>query len=202
MARSLHGQGLGAPSEVVGELVFNTSMTGYQEILTDPSYAGQLITFTFPHIGNVGTNDEDVEATHLPARGVVLRATITHPSSYRALAHLDRWLERQGCRASPASTPGGLTRHLRTAGAQRAASASTRGRSGPRRAAQLARGGPASRAWISPREVSCRQRYGWTETVWPTPTATRGRREPPPCGCGRLRSQAQHPALAGPAGCG
>ena len=87
------GQGLGAAGAVVGELVFNTAMTGYQEILTDPSYAGQLITFTFPHIGNVGTNAEDVEATNCYARGVVLRAPVSEPSNFRAAQHLDRWLE-------------------------------------------------------------------------------------------------------------
>src|SRR5688500_20024814 len=90
------GQGLGAAGAVVGELVFNTAMTGYQEILTDPSYAGQLITFTFPHIGNVGTNEEDLEATTCWARGLVLRAPVTMPSNYRAALHLGRWLERQG----------------------------------------------------------------------------------------------------------
>ena len=90
------GQGLGGAGAVVGELVFNTAMTGYQEILTDPSYAGQLITFTFPHIGNVGTNDEDIEATNCHARGVVLRAPITEPSNFRAAQHLDRWLEARG----------------------------------------------------------------------------------------------------------
>ena len=78
------GQGIGMPADVVGELVFNTAMTGYQEILTDPSYAGQLITFTFPHIGNVGANDEDAEALTCHARGVVLHAPVTDASNYRA----------------------------------------------------------------------------------------------------------------------
>ena len=115
------GQGLGAPAEVVGELVFNTAMTGYQEILTDPSYAGQLITFTFPHIGNVGTNDEDLEALTCHARGVVLHAPITDPSNYRAGQHLDRWLERQGLVGIAGIDTRRLTRHLRVAGAQTAA---------------------------------------------------------------------------------
>src|SRR5262249_17235888 len=86
------GQGLGATGETVGEVCFNTAMTGYQEILTDPSYAGQIITFTFPHIGNVGTNEEDVEATNPALRGVVLRAPITAPSNPRAAETLRRWL--------------------------------------------------------------------------------------------------------------
>src|SRR5215475_16205747 len=82
------GKGIGAAGTVVGEVCFNTSMTGYQEILTDPSYAGQIITFTFPHIGNVGTNEEDLKATNAALRGVVLRAPITSPSNYRAADNL------------------------------------------------------------------------------------------------------------------
>src|SRR5947207_12333045 len=82
----LEGFGLGATGRAVGEVCFNTAMTGYQEILTDPSYAGQIITFTFPHIGNVGTNEEDIETMSLAATpgacGVILRTTITQPSSY------------------------------------------------------------------------------------------------------------------------
>src|SRR5271168_566140 len=96
----LEGIGLGATGHAVGEVCFNTAMTGYQEILTDPSYAGQIITFTFPHIGNVGTIDEDIETVNLAAtlgaRGIVLRAAITQPSNYRATAHLDLWLKRRG----------------------------------------------------------------------------------------------------------
>src|SRR5918994_6081257 len=78
------GRGIGAAGKAVGEVCFNTSMTGYQEILTDPSYAGQIINFTFPHIGNVGTNPEDIETVTPAALGCVLRADITDPSNYRA----------------------------------------------------------------------------------------------------------------------
>src|SRR3954451_14780710 len=96
----LEGLGLGATGEAIGEVCFNTAMTGYEEILTDPSYAGQIITFTFPHIGNVGTNDEDIETINMAAtpgaRGVVLHAAITAPSNYRATRHLDRWLKARG----------------------------------------------------------------------------------------------------------
>ena len=80
----LWGLGLGAEGRSLGEVCFNTSMSGYQEILMDPSYAGQIITFTFPHIGNVGTNDEDIEAHQVFARGCVLRCDITRPSNFRA----------------------------------------------------------------------------------------------------------------------
>ncbi|MCV0424307.1 MAG: glutamine-hydrolyzing carbamoyl-phosphate synthase small subunit [Roseibium sp.] len=93
----IEGQGLGATGQAVGEICFNTAMTGYQEILTDPSYSGQIITFTFPHIGNVGANDEDIETVNMAAdsgiRGVVLAASITDPANYRAAKHLDAWLK-------------------------------------------------------------------------------------------------------------
>jgi carbamoyl-phosphate synthase small subunit len=96
----IEGEGLGAAGEADGEVCFNTAMTGYQEIVTDPSYAGQIITFTFPHIGNVGVNDEDIETVNMAAatgtRGVVLHAPITSPSNYRAHKHLDSWLRSRG----------------------------------------------------------------------------------------------------------
>src|SRR5437660_8493200 len=89
------GRGLGATGQAVGEVCFNTSITGYQEILTDPSYAGQIITFTFPHIGNVGANPEDIEATTIAARGLVVNRDITDPSNWRATQGLDAWLRSQ-----------------------------------------------------------------------------------------------------------
>jgi len=96
----LEGFGLGAAGTAVGEVCFNTAMTGYEEILTDPSYAGQIITFTFPHIGNVGTNEDDIETVNMAAtpgaRGVVLSSAITAPSNYRATRHLDQWLRARG----------------------------------------------------------------------------------------------------------
>ena len=96
----IEGLGLGAVGHAVGEVCFNTAMTGYEEILTDPSYAGQIITFTFPHIGNVGTNEEDIETVSMAAtpgaRGIVLHAAITRPSNYRATRHLDQWLAARG----------------------------------------------------------------------------------------------------------
>ncbi len=96
----ISGRGIGAAGTAAGEVCFNTAITGYQEILTDPSYAGQIITFTFPHIGNVGCNPEDSETSNLAARsgvrGCVLRADITEPSNYRAAEHLDAWLKARG----------------------------------------------------------------------------------------------------------
>lgn len=96
----VEGFGIGATGRQVGEVCFNTAITGYEEILTDPSYAGQIITFTFPHIGNVGVNDEDIETVNMAgaagARGVVLKADVTDPSSWRATRHLDQWLKARG----------------------------------------------------------------------------------------------------------
>ncbi|MBL6934329.1 MAG: carbamoyl phosphate synthase small subunit, partial [Alphaproteobacteria bacterium] len=111
------GHGAGAAGVSVGELCFNTSMTGYQEILTDPSYAGQVICFTFPHIGNTGANDEDME-TRLPAaRGLVLRAEITQAANFRATSGLDEWLKAQGLIAVTGVDTRRLTRRLREQGA-------------------------------------------------------------------------------------
>lgn len=90
-----HGFGIGATGETVGEVCFNTSMTGYQESLTDPSFAGQLITFTFPHIGNVGFNAEDIETGGIAASGLIVRAEVTEEANWRASGHLDKWLEMQ-----------------------------------------------------------------------------------------------------------
>ena len=93
----LEGAGFGATGIAVGEVCFNTAMTGYEEILTDPSYAGQIITFTFPHIGNVGTNEDDIESVNLASRpgacGVILHSAITPASNYRATRNLNDWLK-------------------------------------------------------------------------------------------------------------
>lgn len=96
----IEGQGIGTTGSAVAEVCFNTAITGYQEILTDPSYAGQIVTFTFPHVGNVGTNDEDVETVNMDAtsgvRGAVIKTDITEPSNYRATRHFDAWLKSRG----------------------------------------------------------------------------------------------------------
>ena len=114
------GTGLGATGSAVGEVCFNTAMTGYQEILTDPSYAGQIITFTFPHIGNVGTNTEDTETSNLAARsgvrGCVLRAPVTASSNYRAAEQLDRWLKARGIIAITGVDTRALTARIREQG--------------------------------------------------------------------------------------
>jgi carbamoyl-phosphate synthase small subunit len=94
--RTVWGQGFGAETEAVGELCFNTAMTGYQEVMTDPSYAKQVIAFTFPHIGNVGANDEDVEAAEAHALGCLVREAVTEPSNYRASQDFAAWMKKWG----------------------------------------------------------------------------------------------------------
>ncbi len=116
----IEGYGLGATGTAVGEVCFNTAMTGYQEILTDPSYAGQIITFTFPHIGNVGTNSDDTETSNIAmrsgVRGVVLRADITDPANWRSNASLDDWLKTRGIVAIAGVDTRALTARIREAG--------------------------------------------------------------------------------------
>ncbi|MDP2697160.1 glutamine-hydrolyzing carbamoyl-phosphate synthase small subunit [Thalassospira sp.] len=111
------GRGAGARGEVVGEVCFNTSITGYQEIMTDPSYAGQIISFTFPHIGNVGTNDEDIENTSPVALGCILRQDITEPSNYRATGHYNDWLAKYNRVAICGIDTRQLTKRIRDEGA-------------------------------------------------------------------------------------
>jgi len=117
---TLYGTGWGAVGEAVGEVCFNTAMTGYQEILTDPSYAGQIITFTFPHIGNVGVNPEDVEdaspAASRAARGAIFRAPVTGPSNYRSHTDLSVWMRRRGIIGLSGVDTRALTSHVREQG--------------------------------------------------------------------------------------
>jgi carbamoyl-phosphate synthase small subunit len=162
-----HGRALGRRGHAVGEVVFNTAMTGYQEVLTDPSYAGQIVAFTFPHIGNVGTNDEDPEATTPYARGLVVRADPTLPSNFRALKALDLWLDAHGLVGIAGIDTRRLTRHLRDQGAQtagivagdvdEAALAALR---------QEVATAPDMEGQDLARLVTCRQRYGWDEGLW------------------------------------
>ncbi len=115
------GYGVGKPGATSGEICFNTAMTGYQEILTDPSYTGQIITFTFPHIGNVGANMEDVETVKPTVAGLILREPITAPSNFRSQHPLDQWLEMQGITGICGIDTRALTRHIRLKGAQNCA---------------------------------------------------------------------------------
>jgi carbamoyl-phosphate synthase small subunit len=161
------GLGVGAVGEAVGEVCFNTSMTGYQEILTDPSYAGQIITFTFPHIGNVGANDEDLEATTPAARGLVLRCDVTEPSNWRARKHLDQWLKSYGLVGVSGVDTRRLTRRIRDRGAPNGVVAhSPDGRFDVEALVAKARAWPGLEGMDLAIEVSCRQSYRWSETRW------------------------------------
>ncbi|MFO1035709.1 MAG: glutamine-hydrolyzing carbamoyl-phosphate synthase small subunit [Geminicoccaceae bacterium] len=164
------GHGLGRPGVHEGELVFNTAMTGYQEILSDPSYAGQIVTFTFPHVGNVGCNGDDIEAVTPVARGMVIRAPVTEPSSWRATKHLADWLEAHGIAAISGLDTRRITRTLREGGAQNAALAYAPDGSidieGLKRRAAEAPGLEGADLAI---EVAARQRYGWEEGRWSWP---------------------------------
>ncbi|MBO6718342.1 MAG: glutamine-hydrolyzing carbamoyl-phosphate synthase small subunit [Rhizobiaceae bacterium] len=116
----IEGAGLGATGEAVGEVCFNTALTGYQEILTDPSYAGQIVTFTFPHIGNVGANEDDIEdlvpAARAGAVGAIFRADVTDPSNFRSAGHLDAWLKKRGVVALSGIDTRALTALIREKG--------------------------------------------------------------------------------------
>jgi carbamoyl-phosphate synthase small subunit len=167
----LEGYGLGAVGHAVGEVCFNTAMTGYEEILTDPSYAGQIITFTFPHIGNVGTNEEDIETVNLAAtpgaRGVILRTSITEPSNYRATGHLDQWLKSRGIIGLCGLDTRALTALIREKGMPNAVIVHQ-----PSGVFDLATLKREARAWpglvgmdLVPM-VTSGQRFTWDETPW------------------------------------
>ena len=167
----LEGIGLGATGTAVGEVCFNTAMTGYQEILTDPSYAGQIITFTFPHIGNVGANDEDIETSNLAAssgvRGCVLRLDITDPSNYRAAQHLDAWLKARGIIGIAGIDTRALTAKIRTQGAIDGAIAHDPAGTFDRDALlAAARDWPGLVGLDLAREVTCGQSYEWRDGLW------------------------------------
>ena len=167
------GRGFGAHSTAappVGELCFNTGMTGYQETLTDPSYAGQIITFTFPHIGNVGVNPQDIEAAGIAARGLIVKQDITEPSNWRAAQGLDGWLRGQGVTGLAGLDTRALT--LRIRGGLPPTGVLLFPADGvfdiPAAVAQ-AQAWPGLEGMDLAREVTCRQTYGWDETVWAWP---------------------------------
>src|SRR6201989_2698828 len=167
----LEGFGLGAEGHAVGEVCFNTAMTGYEEILTDPSYAGQLITFTFPHIGNVGTNDEDIETVNMAAtpgaRGVILRTAITDPSNYRSTRHLDQWLKARGIIGLSGIDTRALTALIRSKGMPNAVIAHARdGEFDLHGLKEEAGGCPGLEGMDLVPMVTSGQRFTWDETPW------------------------------------
>ena len=167
----IEGRGAGAFGTAVGEVCFNTAMTGYQEILTDPSYTGQIITFTFPHIGNVGTNIEDIETSNLAAssgvRGCVLRAPITEPSNWRAAQDFDAWLAARGIIAITGVDTRALTALIREKGMPNAVIAHAEDGVFDREA--LKREAASWHGMVGldlASEVTCGQSYTWDETAW------------------------------------
>jgi carbamoyl-phosphate synthase small subunit len=161
------GRGIGAAGAVVGEVCFNTSMSGYQEILTDPSYAGQIITFTFPHIGNVGTNPEDIETTTPAARGLVLRADITDPANFRSTRHLDAWLKSFNLVGIAGVDTRALTRRIRDLGPPNGALChAPDGKFDLGALRAKATGWPGLEGMDLALEVTCRQTYTWDESTW------------------------------------
>jgi carbamoyl-phosphate synthase small subunit len=165
-----YGKGFGATGQTTAELCFNTAMTGYQEIMTDPSYAGQIVTFTFPHIGNVGVNPEDDETAEPVADGIVVKWDPTVPSNWRATQHLGEWLARRGRIAIGGVDTRRLTRAIRQQGAPHVALAhDPGGRFDVGALVEAARGFRGLKGVDLAREVTCAQSYRWDEMRWAWP---------------------------------
>lgn len=163
----LWGRGVGAEGEAVGEVCFNTAMTGYQEVLTDPSYAGQIITFTFPHIGNVGANAQDMEADAPAALGFVLREPVTPPSNWRSEQSFDAWAAEQGLIGIAGVDTRRLTRHIRSKGAPNGVIAHSAARRFDIPALyEKARDWPGLEGMELAGAVSTDTAYDWRETRW------------------------------------
>lgn len=161
------GRGLGAEGEAVGEVCFNTAMTGYQEIMTDPSYAAQIINFTFPHIGNVGANLEDVEATNPHALGAIIREDVTQPSSWRAARGFDDWLKSFDRIGLAGVDTRALTRRIRIMGAPNGVIAHRKdGQFDTAALIAKARDWPGLEGMDLAKEVTARQTYKWDDGVW------------------------------------
>ena len=165
--RCIWGKGFGAEGMAVGEVCFHTAMTGYQEIMTDPSFAGQIITFTFPHIGNVGVNGEDVEASAPHALGMIVREDVTAPSNFRSTGHLDSWLKAAGRIGLAGVDTRALTRLIRLQGAPNAVIAhSARGAFDIPALIAKARGWPGLEGMDLAKDVTTLQAYDWADGPW------------------------------------
>jgi carbamoyl-phosphate synthase small subunit len=166
-----HGTSIGAPGQTTGEVVFNTALTGYQEILTDPSYAQQIVTLTYPHIGNYGVNDEDVEARKVFAAGLVIKDLPVRMSNFRGAMTLAQYLQREGTVAIAGIDTRKLTRLLRIKGAQNGciaafAPGAAVGSAQVDAAVAAARAAPNMTGLDLAKVVSVREPYAWTETEW------------------------------------
>ncbi|HIO51158.1 MAG TPA: carbamoyl-phosphate synthase small subunit [Pelagibacteraceae bacterium] len=156
------GFGFGFEGITTGEVCFNTSITGYQEIITDPSYAGQIINFTFPHIGNVGTNIEDNESNEIWARGVIFNTDITTPSNYRSMKHLDAWLKKNKIIGIAGIDTRKLTNYIRDNGAPKGSMQfSKKGKHNIESLQKLNRNWPGLLGLDLASQVSCKKPYKW-----------------------------------------
>lgn len=165
-----YGYGFGAVGVTTAELCFNTAMTGYQEIMTDPSYAGQIVTFTFPHIGNTGVNIEDDETAEPVAEGMVVKWDPTEPSNWRAQEHLTSWLARRGRIAIGGVDTRRLTRAIRQQGAPHVALAhDPEGNFNVEALVARARGFGGLEGMDLAKDVTCAQSYRWDEMRWAWP---------------------------------
>ncbi len=174
-----YGKGFGAAGTCVAELCFNTAMTGYQEIMTDPSYAGQVVTFTFPHIGNTGVTDEDDETADPVAAGMVVKWDPTEPSNWRAQAELIDWLARRGRIGMGGVDTRRLTRAIRAQGAPHVAlQHDPDGKFDLEALVAKARGFNGLEGLDLAKEVTCAQSYQWNETRWAWPDGFGKRTEP------------------------
>jgi len=163
----IRGRGFGAEGEAVGEVCFNTAMTGYQEIMTDPSYAAQIVTFTFPHIGNVGANYEDLEADNPWALGCVVRDDVTQPSNFRAAQSFVEWMKANGRIGLSGVDTRALTRRIRLQGAPNGVIAYREdGEFDVEALLARARAWPGLEGMDLAKEVSCRQMYRWSGGRW------------------------------------
>ncbi len=174
-----YGQGFGATGQTVAELCFNTAMTGYQEIMTDPSYAGQIVTFTFPHIGNTGVNAEDDETADPVADGMVVKWDPTEPSNWRAEQELTDWLSKRGRIGIGGVDTRRLTRAIRQQGAPHVALAhDPDGNFDIGALVAAARGFAGLEGMDLAKDVTCRQSYRWDEMRWAWPDGYSKRTEP------------------------
>lgn len=161
------GRGFGAEGDAVGEVCFHTAMTGYQEIMTDPSFAGQIINFTFPHIGNVGANPDDIEADDPHALGMIVREDVTEPSNFRSTEHLDSWMAKHQRIGLSGIDTRALTRRIRLGGAPNGVIAhSKEGKFDLDALLEKARAWPGLEGMDLAITVSCETHFGWEGGVW------------------------------------
>ena len=161
------GRGFGAEGAAVGEVCFHTAMTGYQEIMTDPSFAGQIITFTFPHIGNVGANPDDIEADDPHALGMIVREDVTNPSNFRSVERLDHWMKKHARIGLSGIDTRALTRRIRSGGAPNGVIAhSADGVFDIPALLAQAQGWPGLEGMDLAVDVTTQTHFGWEGGVW------------------------------------